>query len=233
MIEFIFSHWAGRVSARTQRFRLDHQGQLFDIPADPGQRTNVTAEHPDVATRLIESVDAWKQELLPGLKDDDRPFPVGHPDYNFTQLPARDGVPHGGLKRSSRHPNCSFFTNWTSTDDHITWDVEVLTAGDYHVDLYYTCHPDDVGCVMELSSGDHDISGQITEPHDPPLVGSEEDYDQRTESLVKDFKRIHLGTLRLEPGRRDLALRATEIPGDSAIDFRLLMLTRVEESDSK
>ena len=27
----IFSHWRGRVSVRTQRFRLDHQGRLFDI----------------------------------------------------------------------------------------------------------------------------------------------------------------------------------------------------------
>ena len=227
----IFSHWAGRVSARTQRFRLDHQGQLFDLPTDPGQRTNIAPEHPEVAMRLTAAVNAWKEDLLPGLRDDDRPFPVGHPDYGFTQLPARDGVPHGGLERSSRHPNCSFFSGWTSTDDHITWDTEVLTAGDYHVDLYYTCRAENVGCVMELSHGENHISGPITEAHDPPLVGAEEDYDQRTESLVKDFKPHRLGTIRLEPGRRDLTLRATEIPGDAAIDFRLLMLTRAEESE--
>ena len=37
----IVSHWNGRVSVRNQRFRLDHQGALFDIDKDPGQRRNV------------------------------------------------------------------------------------------------------------------------------------------------------------------------------------------------
>lgn len=46
-------------------------------------------------------------------------------------LPARDGVPHGNVKRNARTPNCSYFTNWISADDRITWDVEVATGGEY------------------------------------------------------------------------------------------------------
>ena len=28
-----------------------------------------------------------------------QPFTVGHPDFNFTQLPARDGIAHGNIIR--------------------------------------------------------------------------------------------------------------------------------------
>ncbi len=33
----IFSHWNGKVSVRTQRYRLDDSNHLFDMEADPGQ----------------------------------------------------------------------------------------------------------------------------------------------------------------------------------------------------
>nr|MBC8467882.1 sulfatase-like hydrolase/transferase [Planctomycetota bacterium] len=33
----IFSHQRGRVSVRTQQYRLDHTGKLFDMTTDPGQ----------------------------------------------------------------------------------------------------------------------------------------------------------------------------------------------------
>ncbi len=47
------------------------------------------------------------------------------------------------------------------------------------------------------------------------------------ESYVKDFEPMKLGTIRLERGRGELSLRATENPGTQAMDFRLLMFTRV------
>ncbi|MCB1089215.1 MAG: arylsulfatase, partial [Verrucomicrobiae bacterium] len=37
----IFSTWAGKVSARTQTHRLDYEGRLYDMVADPGQKTPV------------------------------------------------------------------------------------------------------------------------------------------------------------------------------------------------
>ena len=75
------------------------------------------------------AVAAWRAEVLPKAKDD-RPFPVGYAEFPRTPLPARDGVPHGGVKRSAGAPNCSYFVNWTSRDDTMTWDIEVNTTGD-------------------------------------------------------------------------------------------------------
>jgi len=222
----IFSHWRGRVSARTGRYRFDHSGKLYDMHEDPGQRRDVSAMHKEVADRMSQAVARWKRELLPGLTDDDRPFPVGYREFPTTQLPARDGVPHGNVKRSARAPNCSFFTNWTSTEDRITWDIEVAANADYEAVIYYTCAEDDIGSTIELNFNGSRLQGEVTKAHDPPLRGAEHDRTPRGgESYVKDFQVLRIGTLRMEKGRGQLTLRATEIPGNQVMDVRSLMLT--------
>jgi len=222
----IFSHWRNRVSVRTQQHRLDFQGKLYDMHADPGQYEDISKQEPTLTKTLQQAVNRWKIDVLDGYDDDQRPFVIGHPDYKYTQVPARDGIAHGNIKRSNRFPNCSYFTNWTSVDDKITWEVEVPAEGTFDVDLYYTCRPQDVGCIMELSSGDAKISKKITEAHDPPVIGAAEDRVERQESYVKDFKKLSMGTLKLSKGKARLTLRATEIPGEQAIEFRLLMFER-------
>jgi hypothetical protein len=229
----IFSHWRGRVSVRTQQFRLDSQGKLYDLSVDPGQDEDVAQEHPQLTARLQTAVDDWKREVLAGHDQDDRPFLIGHPEYPFTQIPARDGKEHGNIKRSNRFPNCSFFTNWTSTDDMITWDAEVLADGEHDVEVYYTCPQTDIGATIELSFRDARVRGKITEGHDPPLQGGEHDRVPRQESYVKDFKPLRLGTIQLQKGKGTLTLRALDVPGSQVMDFRLIMLTRVFPNASR
>lgn len=224
----LYSHWRNRVSARTQQFRLDHQGKLFDMQADPGQDHDVSQQHPAVTKRLQAAVQTWKKEVLAGYDVDNRPFIVGHPDTVNTQIPARDGVAHGNIVRSNKFPNCSYFLNWKSTDDKITWDVEVPADGTFAVDLYYTCKAEDVGCEMELSFNDVKVRQQITEVNDPPLIGAEHDRVPRPESYVKAFRPVRMGTMHLKQGKGTLTLAATRIPGNEAIEFRLLMLKRLE-----
>ncbi len=89
----------------------------------------------------------------------------------MTQLPARDGVPHGSVQRSAPAPNCSFFTNWTSPDDSITWDIEVATAGKYEAVIYYTCPAADVGSTIELSFGSR--CRAVSRRIDPPLIDND------------------------------------------------------------
>jgi hypothetical protein len=144
-------------------------------------------------------------------------------------LPARDAVTEGGVRRSNRFPNCSYFTNWTTTDDRIRWDVEVRQAGAYHVDVYYSCPAADVGSSIELRHGESLLTGRVAAAHDPQLRGAEHDRVKRTESYVKDFRALRLGTMTLQQGRAPLTLRATAIPGSQVMDFRLLMFTRVED----
>ena len=48
----LFAVKRNQVSARNRRFRLDAQGRLFDIAADPGQRTDVSHEHQELTCTL-------------------------------------------------------------------------------------------------------------------------------------------------------------------------------------
>ena len=225
----IFSHWRNRVSVRNQRFRLDSAGKLFELSTDPGQRQDVSTDHPQITARLQQAVQQWRRDVLPSQPVAKRPFLIGHPDFAYTQIPARDGIPHGNIQRSNRFPNCSFFKNWTSTDDRITWDAQVNAPGTYEVELHYACRPADVGCVLELSFQDARLRARIDEAHDPALRGAEHDRVERKESYVKDFKSLQLGRIKLSPGSGILQLKALEIPGDQAIEFRLLMFRRIAD----
>lgn len=225
----IFNHWDGKVSVRTQQYRLDDSRKLFDMQRDQGQRQNIANQMLPVAETLSAEVQRWREEVLSELPTSDtRSFPLGHPDTRYTQLPARDGQPHGNIKRSNRFPNASFFTNWIHVEDKISWNIEVVESGDFEVVLYYTCPQKDAGSTVELSFGESRLKGHIAEGFDPPLRGMENDRVERTESYVKDFKALNLGVVHFEKGEGQLTLQALKIPGSTVMDFRLLMFERVE-----
>ena len=239
----IFSHQNGNVSVRTQRFRLDARGALFDMVADPEQRTDVSAQHPQVTASLRDAVTAWRAEIFgaalePATKakgerksaraaaatGDTRPYPVGYPEFPWAPLPARDGEPHGEVKRSASSPNSTYFTNWKRTADSMTWDIDVNQAGNYTVELLYTCPASDTGSTVELSFKQARVSGKIAPAWDPPLK-DKEDVLPRSQSFSKDFRPLTLGTIKLEKGRGPLTLRALEIPGQQVADVLEVKLT--------
>ncbi len=228
----IMNCWRGKVSARTQRYRLGHTGQLFDMVADPGQRKDISKDQPKMAARLRGEVEQWKKTVLTELGEDSRPFVIAHPDFEWTQIPARDGTAHGGIKRSNKFPNCSYFYNWTSLDDKITWPVQVGASGKYEVTMHYALPKGDEGTAVQISydMGYYSSATTVTlnKAHDVPVRGQENDRVKRMESYVKDFKPISMGLLNLKQGKGVLTLKALEIPGKTALEFRLLMLKRLE-----
>ena len=236
----LFSIRNKQVSVRDQRFRLDANGQLFDIEADRGQRTNVRRQHPEVADRLGRLARQHATQMaLEFERNIDRPFDVGVKES--TWLPARDGMEHGTIQRSVKSPNNSFFTHWTSVNDSITWDTDIAATADYEVTLRYTCAEGDEGVVMQLfseSMGPNGISTEkandpgaspaipITEAFDPPLYDKSLERVKESHYFVKDFHAVSMGKIRLNAGRRLLRLMALEIPGMQAIDVHSIELKR-------
>ncbi len=129
---YVFNFWRNRLSVRSQNFRLGNEDKLFDILNDPGQEEDISKQFPEIKRQLLVAKAHYLQSVVSELpEEDERAFPVGHPDFKNTQIPARDGIEHGNIKRSNRYPNCSFFTNWVDVDDEITWEVEVLEEGEF------------------------------------------------------------------------------------------------------
>ncbi|WP_149276949.1 arylsulfatase [Pareuzebyella sediminis] len=225
----IFNHWGGKTSVRTQNFRLDHENHLYNIPQDRAQQNDLAARWPELTDSLKNARAGWLRDVRPLTAErDHRPFTLGHPNFIYTQIPARDGVAHGAINRSNQHPNDTFFTNWQSTKDSITWNVEVLEDGHFEVELYYTCPEDQLGSIVQLSFGKSKIAKKITEAHDPPLKGMEKDRVPRIESYVKDFKPMKLGQMVLKKGKGLLTLNALKIKGEKVADVRLLLFKKID-----
>ena len=221
----IFSLQGKRISVRTQHHRLDPDGALYNMAADPGQKHNIAATQPTIAAQLRLAAADWAKEILPLVGPDDRPYTVGY--SKMTYLPARDGVGVGGVERSAKAPNSSFLTNWKTKDDAIYWDIEVGESGLFTAEIHYTCATADVGSTIELAFQNSRINAKITQANDPPLMGKEHDrVDRGTESYVKAFKPLRLGNIRLAKGRGKLTLRALEIKGSQVADVRYMILTR-------
>ena len=223
----ILSHWANKFSIRSQRYRLDHQNKLYDMLLDPYQTKDVKNSLPEVHLALVQKKEALKSDVMDESWKSDRPFTIGHADYENYLLPARDADFTGGITRSARAPNCSFLTTWTSKDDYIYYDVVVEADGVYDVYLHYTCKESDVGINMQLSMGDSQQTAEILTVHDPELTGADNDRFKRgSESYVKDFKKIKFSGLKLTKGKGQLKLEALTQKGPGLIDVRLLHLIR-------
>ena len=225
---YIYSYWRGKLSLRSQKFRLDNENQLYNMKEDPNQLHNVSSTYKETFNVMIKAKIKWENELLTNIKKkDNRPFIIGHPQLKNTQIPARDAKSNGLIKRSNYYPNCSYMTNWVNIDDFITWDAEVAEDGKFDVIVYYTCAEDALGSEIELSFSDSSISKRITKFHNPKEYGREDDRSPRIESYVKDFIPLKMGTIDLKKGKGTLALKGLKMTGKKLIDFRLLMLKRI------
>ena len=229
MIErYLYANWGPRSSIRSQKYRYNKDGQLYDIENDSGEKVDVSKKHPLIAQKMKNKLQEITRDVVKEFKKN-RPFVITHPDSQFSQLPARDAKATGALKRSSRHPNCSYWHNWKSMDEYVYWDAKVEAEGDYEAVVYYTCKDGDQGSVLELSFSGESIEAKVGEAHDPPLKGMDEDHDPRKGSYVKDFKPLNMGIINLKKGKGLLKLKALKKPGEGLIDFRLLTLKRIEK----
>jgi len=225
----IVNNWRRQVSVRSQRYRLDNKKKLYDMQNDFGQRIDISKKFPDVHKRLVAAANKFRTDVYSELpKRDMRPFVIAHPGHIYTQIPARDAKGSGGIKRSSIHPNCSYFTNWTKPEQTICWNVEVAANGVYEVELFYTCPEKDLGSTVELECGESKLKFKVTEEHDSPFIGAKQDRFKRIESYVKDWKRVTVGALKLREGKQILKLQASDIPGYQVMDFRLILLKKMK-----
>ena len=220
------NQWKSKFGVRSQNYRLGAKGELFDMTSDPEQLKPIKNEK--VSRKLRKALAKYKTEVLPGYGGgkDERDFVIAHPGSKLTQLPARDAVATGGLKRSNRFPNDSYFESWKSIDDRITWKAEAGESGAFEVEIFYATKSG--GAKYRLSFKGGELDFVIPNAHDVPKLGAEKDRSPRNESYTKDWARLKVGRIELTKGEGELVLKALKIPGNEAMEFRLLTLRRIE-----
>jgi arylsulfatase A-like enzyme len=59
-----------QTAVRSGKWKLLHDGAdfyLFDVAADPGERHDLTAEHPELVRKLSAMIDAWQKDVDAGI----------------------------------------------------------------------------------------------------------------------------------------------------------------------
>ncbi|MFT7173032.1 MAG: arylsulfatase A-like enzyme [Paracoccaceae bacterium] len=220
------NQWGRRFGVRSQTHRLGEKGKLFDMVADPQQKKAIVNE--EVRQTLEKVLANYKNEMLPGYgkANESRPFVIAHPGSPRTQLPARDATATGQIKRSSVHPNDSYFFNWTRTEDRITWKATAGESGRFAVKLFYASESAGAKCRLTFKEATLDFT--IPEAHDVPLQGDKEDRSPRIESYTKDWKELEIGEIELQKGDGELILSALEILGAEVLELRLITLEKTK-----
>ncbi|MCB1078294.1 MAG: arylsulfatase, partial [Verrucomicrobiae bacterium] len=75
-------------------YRLVGKDSLYDMVADPGQKTNVAAEHPEVVKAMLEAYDRFWKEARPLMVNEEAPMSPTQPYHEWyaEQLKA-EGIP--------------------------------------------------------------------------------------------------------------------------------------------
>ncbi len=82
--------------------------ELYDIEADPGEQTNVAAEHPKVVKRLAAAYETWWQRVQPELVNEDLDGPAENPFrtaywHQFAPRPTFEDVAYGKHPKQKLH----------------------------------------------------------------------------------------------------------------------------------
>ena len=102
---------------------------LYDIIADPGQQTNVAAEHPDVVRRLREDYEKWWASLESATNQTVR-YVLGGAENPMT-LSSHDWLMRG-VEQAAWHQN----QIRSGALINGAWAVDVKQAGNYAITLY-------------------------------------------------------------------------------------------------
>jgi arylsulfatase A len=215
-----------RGAVRTQRFRFvrEKTDQLYDMLADPGQKTNVSDRYPDVLAELSSSFDQFAADIQPSIRTVE-PIPVGFDEAPVIQLPAVEAALKGNVRFANGQGYAhDWITNWSAVDDTMTWPIAVQQAGQYEVILQYACDSSATGQTVRLQASGHEITATVTDAYPSSITERPERALPRGARLMREFGSMMVGTVTLPAGLHDLQLSS---PDPHSIDVGGLQLLRL------
>ncbi len=201
-------------SVMTNQWRLVNGKDLFDIRADPGQKTNLAKQHPAVVSRLAKFYEAWWQELVPTFGQPTAIY-LGHPapSANPVTLTCHDWIADGSTPWNQRHiRNAEKKPGNTGF-----WAVDVKSAGEYSVELRRWPREADRAITADLEAG-ADVPGVKAFRAAPgqPFAAANAHLKLGGKELtlpVKEGAKSVTFRLKLKPGRDELWAKYTDDAG--------------------
>ena len=230
-------------AVRTQRYRLVREiagksggssavandasakpWQLYDMEADPGQVNDIATKLPEVVADLEKRYDAWFSDISSGGLQR-FPIPVGHAEHNPVELHAPQAFVSKPLHFASGPGFANdWLTGWTDPAATIGFEIDVVTAGEYELELAYGCPAADAGTKLEVNAAGQSLTSTITAAEAPeiPLPHRDEDGHQRYRN--RQWGALKMGRLALPKGPTTLTLRALNMPGSQVMELKHVKL---------
>ncbi|MDB6075826.1 MAG: atsA 16, partial [Verrucomicrobiaceae bacterium] len=215
-------------AVRTQQYRAVMQGKdwrLYDMEADPSQLKDIATEKPEVVKKLAADYKAWWQDVK---ADADKPRDIpelGHVDENPIELTTPNGRLAGGLDFGGLAPNNSWVHNWRDVNGSVTWELNVVEAGDYSIELQYLCPQADAGAKIEVVANDKSFPAVVGAT---PVIAlpSPDRVPREKEAFEMKWFYLKPGTVHLEKGRVEIQVKAVEKPGEEVMQLKALWMRR-------
>ena len=232
-------------AVRTQRYRLVRtipgpQGgssarpkddnasawKLFDMQNDPGEKTDIAEQHPNVVQELSQQYEAWIDDTS-RVPLERFAIPVGYPQENPVILHAPQAYADPPLKYD-HGPGFAhdWLTEWTDVNAKVWFDLEVQRPGRYEIELLYGCSESNAGSRIQIQIGDETLSKTLPGAEAKVLDLPNRDERSRQRYVNRDWGRLEFGEVDLQPGRRRLEIEATELVGQEVMDLKGIVMTR-------
>ena len=198
--------------------------QLYDMESDPGQKKDIATDEPDVVKQLSDQYDAWFADISrDGLQR--FPLPIGHAEHNPVELHA----PQAYLDQPLTFANGPGFANdwltgWTDAKAKVWFDIEVVTADDYEIEIALACPSADAGSRLRISVGSESIETVVPAAPAPEIPLPHRDEAGSARYRNREWFTLKAGTLRLPKGPAKLTIEPLTMPGTQVMDFKHVKL---------
>lgn len=195
--------WPG--CARTQQYKMVNGSELYDLLADPGEKTNIAASQPEVFSKLKGEYEKWFASTLEGFSIGAPPIPVGYKEENPAKLTAPQAYLQGGLRYFMKQGYAhDFVTGWSGAGDAMTWKVEARVAGKYRIRAEYRCA--DPGPVVALSHAGKTHEAKVTAGVQMEEIHLPHRAHNGAEAPVVHWGQLDFGRIALPRGASELKL---------------------------
>ncbi len=121
-------------AARSQRFKLVNGKELYDLMADPEEKTDIASQQPEAVARMCQGYEEWFRDVS-STRGYDPPRPIiGAPQADPVTLTRQDW----------RGPRAGW-----SADSLGYWEVEIASPGPYEITLRFPRTPSAGEAVLQ------------------------------------------------------------------------------------
>jgi arylsulfatase A-like enzyme len=198
--------------------------QLYDMEKDPGQKTDLAKRNPELVDQLSALYEKWFDDISSGGLQR-FPLPVGYAEHNPVELHAPQSYQDKPLHFASGPGFANDgLTGWTSQEAKVWFEIDVVRAGNYELEISFSCPAADAGSVIEITAAGQTLRATVPAAAEVDLPLPHRDEAGKERYRNREWATLKLGEMTLPKGPATLTLTPVLMPGASVMDFKQIRL---------